>query len=42
MLDILLPTLKIIESLTSSAKKSYEDKKTYAEKLEVAKGTDVL
>lgn len=32
---------KVIESLTSSAKKSYDDKRTYEEKLEKATGTDV-
>jgi len=39
--EILVPTLKIIESLTTSARNSYEDKKTYEEKLENASGNDV-
>jgi len=39
--DIIVPTLKIIEALTTSAKQSYTDKRTYEEKLEKAKGSDV-
>jgi hypothetical protein len=41
IIDILIPTITIFKTLSSSAKKSYEDKKTYEEKLENAKGRDV-
>ena len=41
ILNVLGPTLKIIENLTATAKKSYEDKKSYEEKLENASGNDV-
>ena len=41
MIDLIIPTLKIIDSLTSSAKRSYDDKRTYEEKLEKATGVDV-
>jgi hypothetical protein len=41
IVDILVPTLKIIETLTTAAKRSYDDKRTYEQKLENAKGADV-
>lgn len=41
MLDIIVPTLKIIESLIASAKQSYDDKRTYEDKLEKAQGPDI-
>jgi hypothetical protein len=40
-LDLLLPTLNIAGALVSVVTKSYQDKKTYEEKLENATGTDV-
>lgn len=39
--DVLVPTLKIVEALTSSAKQPYDDKSGYEEILERAKGRDV-
>jgi len=41
MLDLIFPALEIIKSLSSSAKQSYDDKRTYEEKLEKAQGTDI-
>lgn len=41
MIRDILSTIKVIDSLTSSAKQSYDDKRTYEEKLERAKGLDV-
>ena len=40
-IDVIVPTLKIIEAFTRSAKQSYDDKRTYEEKLEKAQGTNV-
>ncbi len=39
--DLIFPALEIIRSLISSAKQSYDDKRTYEEKLEKAQGTDI-
>lgn len=39
--DVIVPTIKIMEALITSAKQSRDEKRTYEEKLENAQGADV-
>lgn len=39
--ELIIPTLEIIKSLNTSAKQSYDDKKSYEEKLESAEGRNI-